>query len=123
MGNKVVVALLSIVVILLAAVLVVGVIFLSRDTRSKATQLREADYDRCVTRIEAKMESWADLINGYYRLRAKRVRFAKRQDLTIPESGYRYYNYDLSINRDDGTLEVSAAEVSRLSKHCRVVLK
>lgn len=52
MGNKVGVALLSVVAVLLVAVLAVGVLFLTRDTRSKATQLREANYDRCVARVE-----------------------------------------------------------------------
>lgn len=55
MGNKVVVALLSVVVVLLAAVLVIGALFLTRDTRSKATQLVEAQYDRCVTRVEEEI--------------------------------------------------------------------
>ena len=132
MGNKVVVALLAIVVMLFAAVLVVGVIFLARDTRSKATQFREADYDRCVARIGAQMESDADRVNRYLRRitpgrpsssSTQWPSVANHQNLTIPEKRYGYYYYDLSLNRDDGTVKVPAAQLSRLSKYCRVVLK
>ena len=145
MGNKAVVALLAGVVLLLAAVLAVGVIFLSRDTRSKATQLREADYDRCVARVETHMEKYADLKNDYLdgaflrpsafekkEAQWRELKLQKREGIVMgprrqrtiyiaPSDGYFYYS--LAINFEDALMEVSADELYRLSKYCRPVLK